>query len=148
MPSIFIQRLDEVAYLAYAEWFSDQETTPWAQPPTRQWFTYVSNTDGVYAWGAYETGELVGVVQIDRTGDGTGSICIVVNPQYRKQGLGKLILSLVLDQPEVRRMRMITAEIDPENLASLRCFSAAGFVQVRAEPNEDGMLVFVYNNRR
>ncbi len=43
---------------------------------------------------------------------------------------------------------MITAEIDPENLASLRCFSAAGFVQVRAEPNEDGMLVFAYNNRR
>jgi hypothetical protein len=84
MPSIFIQRLDEVAYLAYAEWFSDQETTPWVQPPTRRWFTYVGNIDGVYAWGAYEAGELVGVVQIDRAGDGTGSICIVVNPQYRK----------------------------------------------------------------
>lgn len=73
------------------------------------------------------------------------AISIVVNPRHRRQGLGRLILALILEQPEVKDLRRISAEIHPENLASLRCFSTAGFVQACAEPNEDSMLVFVYN---
>jgi L-amino acid N-acyltransferase YncA len=145
MVGILIRRLDEAAYATYAQWFLDQDTIHWVQPPTKQWFTYVSNTDGVYAWGAYKADELVGVVQIDRTEDDAGAICIVVNGRYRRQGLGRLILASILDQPEIRDLRKISAEIDPENLASLRCFSAAGFIQACAEPNEEGMLAFVYN---
>jgi L-amino acid N-acyltransferase YncA len=145
MVGISIRRFDDAAYLAYTQWFTDQDTAHWVQPPTRQWFAYVSDTDGVYAWGIYKEDELIGVVQIDRTEAGTGAICIVVNGRYRRQGLGRLILASILAQPEVKDLRKISAEIDPENLASLRCFSAAGFVQACAEPNEDGMLVFVYN---
>jgi RimJ/RimL family protein N-acetyltransferase len=145
MFELTFRNLDEVELRQLDIWFQDAELRRRIQPPTPLWFNYVSNTPGCYAWMVYDGDVAIGQLQLDTYADNTGSIGLVVNPQLRNQGHGKRILRSFLQRSEVTRLERLEVTIEPDNIASLRCFHKAGFIQVSSEPDGEGFLHFAYN---
>jgi RimJ/RimL family protein N-acetyltransferase len=144
LSELIFRPLDEITLRLYLAWFQDAELKRRIQPPTQQWFNYVSHTPGIYAWIIYENDLPVGQLQLDTYTDHTGSVGLVVNPAVWNQGYGQRILEAFFQRVEVACLAQVEAAIEADNLASLRCFQKAGFIQDRPEPDEEGFLHFSY----
>lgn len=144
MSELTFRVLDESELRLLHTWFQDAELRRRIQPPTLQWFSYVSHTPGCYAWMVYEGNIALGQLQMDTYADNTGSAALAVNPKLRNQGYGKMILRAFLKRPEVARLNQLEVTIEPDNFASLRCFQQAGFIQASSEPDQEGFLHFTY----
>lgn len=145
MSELTFRLLDEAEMRVYNTWFQDEELRRRIEPPTSQWFSYVTNTPGVHAWMVYAGEIAVGQVSLDTDADQHGYFSLAVNPPLRNQGYGKRILRAFLKRPEVTRLKRIEVTIEPDNFASLRCFQQAGFVRLSSEPDEEGFLHFNYD---
>ena len=93
----------------------------------------------------YDGDTALGQLQLDTYADNTGSVGLAVNPQWRNQGYGTKILQAFLRRPEVTKLIRLEVTIEPDNIASLRCFQQAGFIQASLEPDGEGFLHFLYN---
>jgi RimJ/RimL family protein N-acetyltransferase len=134
-------------------WFHDEQTQRWLGGPG--WPALVlrlasdppaayrgRRVTGRFAWLAYAEGQPVGLVDVERYADGTAGLALVVDPARRRQGLGKRIIQAVLAHPELGETELIRAGIEPDNQASVRCFTAVGFAAETDEPDEEGVVYF------
>ncbi|HZU75023.1 MAG TPA: GNAT family N-acetyltransferase [Acidimicrobiales bacterium] len=71
------------------------------------------------------------------------SACLgyVVDPALRGQGYATSMIEAVLERPELSEIELFVAGIQPENVASVRAATSAGFVPLDPEPDWEG---FVY----
>lgn len=69
---------------------------------------------------------------------------LAVKPELRGQGLGTRILKEFLLSPIAKQYPEIWAGIEPDNQASLRCFQDVGFTSKMTQPDEEGILDYVY----
>ncbi|MBQ9121612.1 MAG: GNAT family N-acetyltransferase [Clostridia bacterium] len=101
---------------------------------------YVSSTENVYYFKAYEGGNLVGAIHCEVAGT-VLYMDIMVFPEHQQKGVGTTILrdvqSGILPLPFDR----IEVSIDETNLASIKLFEKAGF---RFVSKEDELLNYVY----
>jgi RimJ/RimL family protein N-acetyltransferase len=140
--------------LALAEpWFQDEQTRRWLGGPG--WPALVlrlaldppaeyrgRRVTGRFAWLAYAEGQPVGLVDVERYADGTAGLALVVDPARRGQGLGGRIIQAALAHPELGGTELVRAGIEPDNQASVRCFTAVGFAAEATEPDEEGVVYF------
>jgi L-amino acid N-acyltransferase YncA len=146
MSELTFRPLDDRGLRLYEAWFQDTELRRRIEPPTSQWFNYVSNTPGIYAWIIYHDDIPIGQLQLDTYANNTGSVELVVNPKMRNQGYGKKILKAFLMRPEVARLDQLEVTIEPDNFASLQCFQQVGFIQMSVEPDKEGFLHFIHKS--
>jgi RimJ/RimL family protein N-acetyltransferase len=73
----------------------------------------------------------------------TGSIAFVTDPTQRGQGLGRSMIGSLVSWSELSDVRIFEAGVEPENVPSIRCLSAAGFQLHRGEPDYEGMLYYL-----
>ena len=137
------ERLDCAGLRVFAAWFDEGELRRRLSAPDEAWFRYVSAGAGNGAWLAYEGERAVGQVQLDAAPDGTGSLSLAVHPALRGRGYGGRILAAFLRGEEALRLGEITACIEADNAASLRCFRACGFVPRGDGPDADGLIEHV-----
>jgi N-acetylneuraminate synthase len=100
---------------------------PW--PDHERWFAARVADPKVRLWIVERAGQSCGVIRIERD-----AVSIALAPEVRGQGVG----ALALEQAWQRHVgetgaRSVEAWILPENVASLRAFERAGFVQRREE---------------
>lgn len=135
------RRLQREDFPVLDRWFQDETLRRRISPPDDTWREYIMRDNGVSrSWvGIDAQGNLVTEVQVDQklTTD-PGYINFYINPALRGRGLGPLILQSFLDGPG-REFPEIEASIEPDNLASLKCFRKVGFVEME-EQNEPGMI--------
>ena len=144
MPDLCFRPLDRAGLTALMSWFSDAELSRRLSAPTEQWFQYVTVEAGNSAWLIFEDHQPVGMVQLDTYPDKTGSISLAVDPRLRARGYGQRILSAFLRQEAGKNLERIEACIETDNLASLRCFQAAGFRASDMGPDNHGLVTYVY----
>ena len=119
---------------------------------------------GAHHWVAVDAGDPVGYIDCgtcdrwtvcDDDGDAgvivryaierpAASIALVVDPARRGLGVGRAMLRAVLERVEVRDVEVFGAGVESDNLASIRCFEAAGFVRQSVEPDWEDMLYFTW----
>jgi RimJ/RimL family protein N-acetyltransferase len=140
--------------LALAEpWFQDEQTRRWLGGPG--WPALVlrlaldppaeyrgRRVTGSFAWLAYAEGQPVGLVDVERYADGTAGLALVVDPARRGQGLGQRIIRAVLAHQELGGTELVRVGIEPDNQASVRCFTAVGFAAEANEPDWEGVVYF------
>jgi len=136
--------INEKNFLTYQSWFVDKGLLRWIEFPTLTWLEYVMNTPGIFAWIIYEEDIALGQIQLDTDKSGVGYVGIVVNPEFQNRGYGKSVLRTLLNRKEVKSLKRIEASIEPDNIASQRCFSGVGFVLQMPEQDEESFLHFVY----
>lgn len=151
-------------------WFDDPVTTRWLGGTN--WLRLMvamadlplvefrgANETGRYRWLAWSGEEPVGYADcgtFDRwtTWDGqrvrsaieipSGAIAFTVAPNRRRRGHGVSVLRALQEAPELSKVELLGAGVDPENTASIRSLRAAGFVEEFAEPDFEGMLYFLW----
>jgi RimJ/RimL family protein N-acetyltransferase len=74
--------------------------------------------------------------------DETGSIAFVIDPQIRRRGVGRAMISALIHQPELGFVELFEAGVEPGNMASRRCLEAAGFRLGSEKPDFEGMLYY------
>jgi RimJ/RimL family protein N-acetyltransferase len=84
-----------------------------------------------------------GVIVGDSIDVPAGSIAFVVDPDFRRQGLGRAMIAALISRPELGEVKLFGAGVEPENLASARCLRAAGFRLQAKEPDFEGMLYYL-----
>ncbi len=72
----------------------------------------------------------------------TGSIAVVVDPAFRRGGIGRVMIAALLARPELAFVALFEAGVEPENVACRRCLERAGFCVLSPEPDYEGMLYY------
>jgi RimJ/RimL family protein N-acetyltransferase len=151
-PIEFVHLSEDTLPIA-GPWFEDEQTQRWlggpgwpalvlrlaADPPAEYRGRRVT---GRFAWLARANQTPVGLAEIERYADATAGLALVVGPGFRGRGVGRRIIEAVLARPELAATEVIRAGIQPENTASVRCFTAAGFTAEADAPDEQGVVYF------
>lgn len=128
---------------AYRAWFADPATAQRLSAPDADWFRYVTSGPAE-AWAVRDRrGALVAVVEVeaDDAEPARGYVAVTVDPARRRQGIGRGVLR-ALPSAVVRRFKVLEGRVEPDNAASLAVTRAAGFREVGAAADADGMLRF------
>jgi L-amino acid N-acyltransferase YncA len=146
MADIILKPLDESRLLMLAVWFWDREIRRrlGGMLPLRRWYNYVATAPGRYVWMAYEGEAAVGFADLELTSDETAAMALLVNPQLRRRGYGKRILQALVNRPETAALKTIEAGVEWDNVASLHCFTSAGFAIKDPKPDKDGIITLIY----
>ncbi len=92
-----------------------------------------------YVWVVREEGTPVALVDVEPYDDGTAGMALVVAPKARRRGVGRRVLSLLEERPELHAVYTIIGGVDPENIAMQRCLTQAGYT-ISATVDDEGML--------
>ena len=89
---------------------------------------------------AYEGDTLLGYIGIWAVGYECQINNVAVNPDYRRMGIGTLLLTSILTATAMAGMNYWTLEVRESNLAAIEMYKSAGFVidGVRPKYYEDG----------
>jgi len=119
-----------------ARWWGGQ-TVRWPVEPSvlRAWqmdpdvHSYVLREDDVLvAYGEIWVDEEEQEVELGR---------LIVRPERRGQGVGRLLVTLLLQQAALTGYRTAFLRVAQENRAALACYGRAGFVPVSADEQRD-----------
>lgn len=145
--SIHFLNLNYSDHLALLQsWFADQELKRRLDPPTERWLEFVSTDPNQHALIAYEDDLPVGFVQYENESDGTIAFAFAVRPDLRGQGYGKQVLRALLASPELAGVGEVWGGVERDNIASLRCLTAVGFV-AEPYPEEPSTVKLVYRRQ-
>lgn len=96
----------------------------------KKWFrkNLIDKTSNIFILET-ETNEPVGTIRSDKTVNNSYLLSWNISPYHRKKGYGNLILNLFLQN----KVGIFTAEIKPENLASIKMVEKNGFKKVNEQ---------------
>ncbi|MBI1734908.1 MAG: ribosomal protein S18-alanine N-acetyltransferase [Candidatus Rokubacteria bacterium] len=111
--------LDEVVAIERASF-----TLPWS----RGAFLYEMEQNRVArCFVVREDARVVGYVCVWEIGDEVHITNIAVHPDCRQRGIGRMLLSTVLDDARGRRLRIVGLEVRPSNREALPLYESFGF---------------------
>jgi RimJ/RimL family protein N-acetyltransferase len=96
---------------------------------------------GRWGWVAFDGAEPVGFVGAERYDDGTASATFVVAPDRRGQGIGRQVLSAMIDRSELAGVTRFVGGVEPDNVGCIQCLAALG-ATLPSLVDDDGMLIF------
>jgi RimJ/RimL family protein N-acetyltransferase len=76
----------------------------------------------------------------------SGNLAYVVDPNVRCQGYGTAMILALVARPELAHIGLFVAGVEFDNVASVKCLRAAGFVAMDSEPDWEGTVYYI--NRR
>jgi len=142
-PRLRLRPLLDTDTDALFEVFSDERVMRyWSRPPMREYAeavqylaelsTYVKRGD-LQQWGIElpSEGQIIGTCTLFQVNwaQGRAEIGYILNSRFWRQGIANEALSRLLDHArDDLRLRRIEADVDPRNLASLKCLERLGFV--------------------
>ena len=97
-----------------------------------QYWNYVTSSENVCYYKAYEGGSLVGAVHLE-TDQKTLYMDIMVMPDYQRRGMGTKILGDILGGKFPISFDTVEVSVDERNAASIRLFEKMGFLRVSQE---------------
>lgn len=123
------RELEQPNLYVLEDWFKDAEVYKWlsGKLPLKRWYKFVNKSSNYYAWIVYEQEIPVGQISVEIYPDHTASVSLLTNPSLRNKGYGKRMLELLQNRKELDAVQIITAGIEVENIASIRCFKKVGF---------------------
>ena len=100
-----------------------------------------------HVWLGVEMDRPIGLVAVECYTDRSAELSVVVDPARRGRGLCRRIVQATLELAEMEEVDEVRAMVQPENVASLRCFEGAGFVQLSREPDDENSVTLIYCRR-
>ena len=97
-----------------------------------RYWNYVTSSENVWYYKAYDGGSLVGAVHLE-TDQKTLYMDIMVMPDYQRRGMGTKILGDILGGKFPISFDTVEVSIDERNAASIRLFEKMGFLRVSQE---------------
>lgn len=120
--------------------YRSPETARFISLDEEHYWRYVTQTDGVSFFKAYERGRLAAAVHCELQ-EHTLYMDIMVLPQWRCCGIGTQVLQDVLQGVLIPDFDQIEVSIDEANTASIRLFEKMGFL---FESQTDELRSYLY----
>lgn len=141
-----LRSLQETDLPTLKMWFENSEIASRMEGmlPLKEWYSHTSKDALQFIRLAYAQQNLVGLIQVEKEED-TGYISLIVDPLFWNKKYGRTILCKALEQPEFHSIRKWVASIEEDNISSLKCFKAVGFIEKEVNPDEDGFFELVYS---
>lgn len=98
-------------------------STPWSMESIREMFT----TEGYLSLTARTDDSIVGYIGIKAVLDEADITNVAVHPQWRRRGIGQMLLTDLLGKAADRNVKRIFLEVRVSNEAALALYSQAGF---------------------
>lgn len=135
-----------------SEWWKDSEIEKWmgGYPPSKALELANSPPEefrgrkviGRTALVGLANAEPISLIDFEKYEDGSAGLALIISPTHRNKGWGRRALRALIDSPEVEGLERLFAGIEPENVASVRCFEGAGFTPTSREPDHEGIIYF------
>lgn len=74
-----------------------------------------------------EDGRLIGYICLWEVADELHITNVAVHPNLRRRGVGRALLSAVLDDARQRKLRLVVLEVRPSNVEALGLYESFGF---------------------
>ena len=129
------------------EWLKDKATRKHlgGMLPLEDCINYMISNIDTLAYFVFKNEMPIGMVDVEfYPSEKTTSLSLLINPNFRKKGIGTFILKTTLQLDCFKNYTRLDAFIEPENIASIKCFQNAGFQKMNEELDEDGMFCFAY----
>jgi RimJ/RimL family protein N-acetyltransferase len=119
-----------------------------AETGRHRWLAWAGDTAVGYIdcgsydrWTTWEEGP-AGSGVTDAIGVPCASIAYVVDPALRRRGYATAMITAVMTMPELARIELFTAGVEPANAASAGCLLKAGFRPLRPDPDWEGIVYY------
>ena len=118
-------------------------STPWSLKSLED----MESQPGGRNYVAVKDGVIVGYVGMLAVLDEADITNVAVEPEQRRQGIGRLLVSHLKEQAQKEEIRHIFLEVRKSNLAAIRLYEEAGFSQsaIRKnyydKPREDALIM-------
>jgi RimJ/RimL family protein N-acetyltransferase len=129
---------DTQRYLGGRDWIARELDLIREMPGARQRDKTIV---GRWGWVSFDGAEPVGFAGAERYDDGTASGTFVVAPDRRGQGLGRQVLSAMMDRSELAGVTRFVGGVEPDNVGCIRCLTALGSAPP-SRVDDEGMLSF------
>ena len=129
------------------EWLKDKATQEHlgGMLPLENFINYLITASDRLPYFVFENELPIGMVDIEfYPKEKTASLSLLINPDLRKKGLGTFLLKSILQLDSFKNYTRLDAFIEPDNIASIKCFQKADFVKMNEVPDEDGMYLYSY----
>jgi len=95
-----------------------------------QWFHNVLSREDIKQYILVDEGKDIGQVRL-RIDQENAEVSYSISSEYRHKGYGKAVIALLKEKvkKELPDIKRITAQVKPQNTASKRVFSDAGFLE-------------------
>jgi len=138
---------------AVGVWFDDPETRRWlgdrrwpemilglaADPPAEH---RAHRVIGRRAWIIEEGDVRIGMIDVEIYADRTAGLAFVVAPGHRGRGVARRGLEAIATQLAAKGVQEVFGGVETDNVASMRCMEAAGFIRRSQEPDAEGFVYF------
>lgn len=84
---------------------------------------------------AVESGAVAGYVGSQSVMEEADMMNLAVSPEYRRQGIGRMLVLELINQLKARDVHCLTLEVRASNEAAIALYCGIGFVQVGRRPN-------------
>lgn len=128
------------------EWRNHQEvrknsfsSKPLSWDEHEKWFKVKLKDPGTVIYMVYTEGEKVGSIRFEEKGDAI-KVSVMLNPDFFGKGLGAEIIKSGTEKfiREKKCKKPVIAEIKKDNIASIKAFEKAGFLESH--------ITFIYGN--
>lgn len=105
-------------------------------------------------FAAIKDGEVVGYIGANNIAGEVYITNVAVLPAYRKQGIGELLLSVLLSVSERENAQFVSLEVRESNQAAISLYEKCGFAAVGRrksfyrDPEEDALIYTKYSTQR
>jgi [ribosomal protein S18]-alanine N-acetyltransferase len=104
------------------------ERTSFSMPWSRGAFLYELEQNRVArCYVVREDGRLIGYICLWEVADEVHITNVAVHPDLRRRGVGRSLLSAVLDDARQRKLRLVVLEVRPSNVEALGLYESFGF---------------------
>lgn len=130
------------------------ETECFAHPWTKQGVSEELENPTARFFAAIKNDEVVGYIGANNIAGEVYITNIAVLPIYRKQGIGELLLSVLLSVSEQENAQFVTLEVRESNQAAISLYEKCGFsafgrrTHFYRDPEEDALIYTKYLNQR
>lgn len=100
---------------------------------------------------AFEGEEPVGYVGVSVIVDEGYMGNLAVLEKYRRQGVGRALMTKLINRSKEQKLAFITLEVRPSNIPAVKLYESLGFIEAGRrknyykDPNEDALLLTKFN---
>jgi len=134
----------------YESWFADPVLSAQLGPMDRDWLQHVLNDTGGIEYSILRDDELAAVVGVCLPVEAHPYYFVTdlaVRPELRGSGIGRAVMSLVMNRPELQSSPLWRASVRPDNPGALAFLIKLGWTRLEMGNPFDELLEFEFRRQ-
>jgi ribosomal-protein-alanine N-acetyltransferase len=130
------------------------ENISFSLPWSRQFYEQICQQEAIEVWVGWYEDEIVGYYLIQTVGSEMELHTFAVKPEYRKRGIGKVLMEHMMFKAVERGVKDIYLQVRPSNVNAVKLYRKLGFspIGIRRDyyrdNNEDAIVMRLEVKRR